>query len=90
MANNNAKNDVTVLGIDLAKQSCQLHGVDSNGVTVLKKKLARKNLCQFIALMPACIIGIEACGGANHWLRAFEQFGHTVHMIAQQVVIPFV
>jgi len=90
MANNNAKNDVTVLGIDLAKQSFQLHGVDSNGVTVLKKKLARKNLCQFIALMPACIIGIEACGGANHWLRVFEQFGHTVHMIAPQFVKPFV
>ena len=90
MANNNAKNDVTVLGIDLAKQSFQLHGVDSNGITVLKKKLARKNLCQFIALMPACIIGIEACGGANHWLRVFEKFGHTVHMIAPQFVKPFV
>jgi transposase len=90
MTNSNAKNDVTVLGIDLAKQSFQLHGVDGNGVTVLKKKLARKQLCQFIALMPACIIGIEACGGANYWLRVFEKFGHTVHMIAPQFVKPFV
>jgi len=90
MTNNNVKNDVTVLGIDLAKQSFQLHGVDRNGVTVLKKKLARKNLCQFIALMPACIIGIEACSGANHWLRVFEKFGHTVYMIAPQFVKPFV
>lgn len=90
MANNNAKKDVTVLGIDLAKQSFQLHGVDSNGVTVLKKKLTRKTLCQFIALMPACVIGIEACSGANHWLRVFEKFGHTVHMIAPQFVKPFV
>lgn len=72
MTNNNAKNDVTVLGIDLAKHSFQLHGIDSNGVTVLKKTLARKNLCQFVALMPACIIGIEACGGANHWLRVLK------------------
>lgn len=90
MANNNPKNDVAVLGIDLAKQSFQLHGVDSSGITVLKKKLTRKNLCQFIAQMPACIIGIEACGGANHWLRVFEKFGHTVHMIAPQFVKPFV
>jgi transposase len=86
MANNNSKNNVTVLGIDLAKQSFQLHGVDSNGITILKKKLTRKNLCQFIALMPACIIGIEACGDANYWLRVFEKFGHTVHMIAPQFV----
>jgi len=66
MVNNTVKNDVTVLGIDLAKQSFQLHGVDKNSITLLKKKLARKNLCQFIGLMPACIIGIEACSGANH------------------------
>jgi transposase len=90
MINSNVKNDVTVLGIDLAKQSFQLHGVDSNGITVLKKKLTRKKLGQFIALMPVCIIGIEACGGANHWLRVFEKFGHTVHMIAPQFVKPFV
>lgn len=90
MTNSNVKNDVAVLGIDLAKKSFQLHGVDSNGVTVLKKKLTRNKLCQFIALMPACIIGIEACGGANYWLRTFEKFGHTVHMIAPQFVKPFV
>lgn len=90
MTNNTPKNDVRVLGIDLAKQSFQLHGVDSNGVTVLKKTLTRKSLCQFIAMMPACIIGIEACCGANHWLRVFEKFGHTVYMIAPQFVKPFV
>lgn len=90
MANTNVKNELTVLGIDLAKQSFQLHGVDSGGVTILKKKLARKDISQFIALLPACIIGIEACGGANHWVRVFEKFGHTVHMIAPQFVKPFV
>lgn len=90
MGNHNVKNEVTVLGIDLAKQSFQLHGVDNLGQTVLKKKLARKNLCEFIAQMPACTIGIEACGGANHWVRVFEKLGHTVHMIAPQFVKPFV
>ena len=90
MANSNVKNDVAVLGIDLAKQSFQLHGVDCNGITVLKKKLARKKLSQFIALMPPCVIGIEACGGANYWLRVFKKHGHTVYMIAPQFVKPFV
>jgi transposase len=90
MSNDKPKNDVAVLGIDLAKQSFQLHGVDKNGATVLKKKLARKDLCEFIARLPVCIIGIEACGGANHWVRVFQKFGHTVHMIAPQFVKPFV
>lgn len=90
MGDHNVKNEVVVLGIDLAKQSFQLHGVNSSGQTIIKKKLVRKNLCEFIAKMPACIIGIEACGGANHWVRVFEKFGHTVHMIAPQFVKPFV
>lgn len=86
----NVKNPLAVLGIDIAKQSFQLHGVDCNGVAVLKKKLNRKNLCKFIAQLPACTIGIEACGGANHWTRTFEALGHTVHMIAPQFVKPYV
>jgi transposase len=90
MSNDKPNNDVAVLGIDLAKQSFQLHGVDKNGATVLKKKLSRKDLYEFIARLPVCIIGIEACGGANHWVRVFEKFGHTVHMIAPQFVKPFV
>ncbi len=90
MNDNNVKNPLAVLGIDLAKQSFQLHGVDGNGVTVLKKTLNRKKLCRFIAQLPACIIGIEACGGANHWTRVFERFGHTVHMMAPQFVKPYV
>jgi len=90
MTNHNVKLPVAVLGIDLAKNSFQLHGVDINGVTILRKKLARKKLTQFIALMPPCIIGIEACGGSNYWVRVFKNFGHTVHMIAPQFVKPFV
>lgn len=90
MSNHNLKNDVAVLGIDLAKQSFQLHGVNCHGVTVLKKKLARKDLASFIAQLPVCIIGIEACSGANYWVRVLEKLGHTVRMIAPQFVKPFV
>jgi transposase len=90
MSKHNLKNDVAVLGIDLAKQSFQLHGVNNDGISVLKKKLARKDLCAFIAQLPVCIIGIEACSGANYWVRTFEKLGHTVHMIAPQFVKPFV
>ena len=90
MNNSNPKGELSVLGIDLAKQSFQLHGVDANGKTVLKKKLSRNKLCAFVAQLPACTIGLEACGGANHWVRVFEQLGHTVRMMAPQFVKPYV
>lgn len=65
MRNNNPKGELTVLGIDLSKQSFQLHGVDAKGQTVLKKTLTRGKLRVFVAQLPACTIGLEACGGAN-------------------------
>ena len=90
MNHHSVKSELAFLGIDLAKQSFQLHGVDHRGVTVLKKKLTRTKLSEFIAQLPVCTIGMEACGGSNHWTRVFERFGHTVHMIAPQFVKPFV
>ena len=90
MNNNNSKGKVTVLGIDLAKNSFQLHGVDEKGNRVLKKKLTRKQLVAFIAQLPPCLIGIEACGGAHHWVRVLSEWGHTVKMIAPQFVKPYV
>ncbi len=90
MKNLNAQSQLTVLGIDLAKTSFQLHGVDAGNTTVIKKKLSRNKLIQFIAQLPPCLIGIEACGGANHWVRVFQSFGHTVKMMAPQFVKPYV
>lgn len=84
------QNTITVLGIDLAKQSFQLHGIDSEGHVRLNKKLKRHQLSVFIANLPPCLIGLEACGGAHHWVRIFSQFGHTVKMIAPQFVKPYV
>lgn len=84
------KGEIKVLGIDLAKQSFQLHGIDESGQTVLRKKLTRAKLVAFIAQLPPCLIGLEACGGAHHWVRIFKQFGHTVKMMAPQFVKPYV
>jgi transposase len=90
MNNNTAKGPITVLGIDLAKQSFQLHGVDENDQVVLIKKLNRKQLSAFIANLPVCLIGLEACGGSHHWARVFSEMGHTVRMMAPQFVKPYV
>jgi len=93
MKENNATNEareIKVLGIDLAKQSFQLHGVDGQGRVVLTKKLGRNQLSAFIANLPPCLIGLEACGGAHYWVRQFTQLGHCVRMIAPQFVKPYV
>ncbi|MEO1852383.1 MAG: IS110 family transposase [Psychrobacter sp.] len=90
MSNNTAKGPITVLGIDLAKQSFQLHGVNEDGQVVLKKKLNREQLRAFVANLPVCLIGLEACGGSHHWVRVFTEMGHTVRMMAPQFVKPYV
>ncbi len=63
MKNHTAKGPITVLGIDLAKQRFQLHGVNVEGEVVLKKQLNRKQLSAFMANLSVCLIGLETCGG---------------------------
>lgn len=57
--------NITALGIDIAKNVFQLHGVDEQGKTVLQKKISRDKLVSFIAKLPPCKIGMESCGGSN-------------------------
>lgn len=81
---------ITLLGIDIAKNVFQLHGVDDKGNPVLKKRLTRDKLLQTVANLPACNIVMEACGGANHWYRKFTALGHNTKLISPQFVKPFV
>ncbi len=64
---------ITTLGIDLAKNVFQLHGVDARGRAVLSRRVKRNQLVHTVASLPPCVIGMEACGSAHHWGRAFEQ-----------------
>jgi transposase len=81
--------DIKVLGIDLAKNVFQLHGVKAKGKCALKKRLNREKLIEFISQLPPCLVGIEACGGAHYWARMFIEMGHTVKMMmAPQFVKP--
>lgn len=82
--------NITTLGIDLAKNIFQLHGVDEKGKVVLKKTLTRHKLVEFTAQLPPCRIVVEACGGANFWARKFKEYGHNVQIISPQFVRPFV
>lgn len=82
--------DITVLGIDLAKKSFQLHGLDAKGNTVFKKAMSPSKADVFIANLKPCLIGMEACGGANFQARKYQSLGHNVKIIAPQFVKPFV
>jgi len=81
---------IKTLGIDLAKNVFQLHGVDAAGKAVFKKRLSRKEFIEFMPKVDCECIVMEACGGANHWARKFFSFGHTVKLISPQFVKPYV
>ena len=81
---------ITTLGIDVAKNVFQLHGVDARGRAVLSRRVKRSQLLQAVASLPPCVIGMEACGSAHHWGRAFEQLGHTVKLMHPKYVKPYV
>ncbi len=82
--------NITTIGLDLAKSVFQIHGIDERGKTVLKKALRRSQVLPFFANLPACLIGMEACGSANYWARKQSALGHTVKLMASQFVKPYV
>jgi transposase len=81
---------IDVLGIDLAKNVFQLHGVDRKGNPVFKRRVLRDQLLSVLAGIEPCIIAIEACTGAFCWARKFEELGHKVKIVSPQYVKPFV
>ena len=81
---------ITTVGIDLAKQVFQVHGVDERGKVVLKKQLKRDQVLPFFANFQSCLIGMEACGGAHFWANKLQAMGHTVKLMAPQFVKPYV
>jgi transposase len=81
---------VTTLGIDLAKNVFQIHGVDSFGKKTIAKKTSRKQLVEFVAKLSPCVIAMEACGSSHYWGRKFIAMGHEVRLISPQFVKPFV
>jgi len=81
---------ITTVGIDLAKNVFQLHGVNEHGKTVLKKQIRRDQMIAFFVNLPPCLIGMEACSGAHYWARKLQSFGHTVKLMAPQFVKPYV
>ena len=81
---------VTIIGIDLAKHSFQLHGAQTNGSVAFRKKLSRGKLLDFLASQPRCAVAMEACASAHYWGRETGKLGHEVKLIPPVYVKPFV
>jgi transposase len=81
---------ITILGIDLAKSVFQLHGVDAQGCTVLRRQLRRSQMLEFFQRLPSCLIGIEACASAHYWARELAKFGHEVRLMQPSYVKGYV
>ena len=80
----------TIIGIDLAKRSFQLHGARPDGSVAFRKKLSRNKLLAFVASHPRCVVAMEACASAHHWGRAIGNLGHEVKLVPPIYVKPFV
>lgn len=81
---------VCTIGLDIAKNVFQGHGVDERGKSVLRRRLRRNQVAAFFANLPRCLVGIEASGGAHYWARVLSRSGHEVRLMAPQFVKPYV
>jgi transposase len=82
--------EITTIGLDLAKNIFQVHGVDATGTAVVTKRLRRSQVIGFFAGLPPCLIGMEACATAHHWARELAALGHAVRLMPPQYVKAYV
>ena len=81
---------ITTVGLDLAKNVFQVHGIDEAGEVVVRKTLRRRQMIPFFSKLEPCLIGMEACGTSHHWARAITALGHAVKLMPPAYVKPYV
>ncbi len=81
---------VTTVGLDLAKNIFQVHGITGDGEVVFNRALRRAQLLKFFERLDPCLVGIEACGTGHHWARELVRLGHDVKLIPPVYVKPYV
>jgi transposase len=82
-------NEISTIGLDLAKNVFQVHGVDRSGAVVLRRQLRRAAVEKFFAQVSPCTVGVEACGTAHHWARVIGRYGHQVRLMPPAYVKPY-
>lgn len=78
------------IGLDLAKNVFQVHGVDKNGNVVLRRQLRRSQMHLFFSRLGSCLVGMEACAGAHYWARELAALGHEARLMPPAYVKPYV
>ena len=81
---------VTTIGLDIAKHVFHAHGAGERGRALFSKRISRGKVLEFFAAKPPCVVALEACGGAHHWARQLISLGHEVRLIPPAYVKPFV
>lgn len=78
--------EVSTIGLDIAKSVFQIHGVDTDGTVVIRKRVSRAKVLEFFSDLPPCLVGIEACPTAHHWSRELQGLGHKVRLMPPSYV----
>jgi transposase len=78
-----------VVGVDIAKRVFQLHWVQPETGEIVALQLKREKFLEHFANRSNCLIGMEACGGSQHWARALQKLGHEVKLLSARMVKPF-
>jgi transposase len=81
---------VTTIGLDLAKNVFQVHGITDDGSVAFNRALRRAQVLSFFEKLEPCLVGIEACGTSHHWARELSKLGHTIKLISPAYVKPYV
>ena len=82
--------EVITIGVDLAKNVFQVHGVDAVGAVIVCRQLRRGQVLPFFKKLPPCLVGMEACATAHHWAREITALGHEVKLMPPHYVKPYV
>src|SRR4026209_315147 len=82
--------EITTIGLDLAKQVFQVHGIDADGTTVLRKQLRRSQVLSFFSRLAPCLVGMEACATAHYWARELAALGHEVRLMPAQYMKAYI
>jgi len=83
-------NEVITIGVDLAKNVFQIHGIDGLGAVIIGRQLRRSQMLPFFKKQPPCLVGMEACATAHHWARQLVALGHAVKLMPPKYVKPYV
>jgi len=82
--------EITTIGLDIAKSVFQVHGIDASGGVIVRRQLRRRQVLPFFRKQSPCLVGIEACATAHHWAREIAALGHTVRLMPARYVKPYV